>query len=168
MGKIQQAFNQALGIGAIALGPAISEKTSAAKKAKAEIAETQRIESVAKEAEATVTESSYKRFGKEDIHGGAIEMIGDKDLIEPELPMINIERYEETARAAFDRNPSEANRRKYAAAKEHAALARKITIENAAKEAAESVAESREQYKDQTAEKMINTLKGILDKGGAK
>ena len=144
MGAIQQAFNQALAISALAFSP--------------EVARRQKIrttEKVAKQAHSIATESKYKQYGKEEpLVGTAIEALGDKELLYPEEPAINIRRQEETARAAYEINPTKANRMRLAEAEEISKIAKNLTAkspEEGAKKAADKVAATRDQYKDQIA-----------------
>lgn len=155
MGKIQQAFNQALNIGAIAVGPAIAAK----KQAKANI-----------ELEAKKAAAEEKRIT--DLETEAEEAENYRTQLAEKEPRVEDAILDEALQRSYEAQAISFNARPTAKKLEFLGVLRGEMEENkaydAAKKAASSVAKSREQYGDQTAAIMIDTLKRSLNKGGAK
>ena len=170
MGAIQQAFNQGLAISALAFSPEVARRNNI-----------RTTEKIAKQAEDQALDTSYKRFYKEPFSGHALAMLVEDDLENPDEPQIVIDRYAETAKAAYEINPTAKNRDRYAVATEWQRMAKDLTEgspeeEEVAKKAFDKVAAAREQYKDQI-EMLHSIAEGVRwgstqpnkkDKGGAK
>ena len=140
MGAIQQAFNQALAISAMASGPeAMRQK------------HIHTAEKTATQAENQAIDTEYKRFNKDPISGTALDVLGDKDLLNPEEPQLLIDRYADTAKTAYEINPTAANRDRYSVAMEWVKTAKQLTTpgEDAAQKAASQMTNTKAQKKEQ-------------------
>lgn len=168
MGAIQQAFNQGLAISALAFSPEVARRNTI-----------RTAEKAAKQAEDQAMDTPYKRFRKEPIRSDALDALSDEDLLNPDEPQIILDKYAETAKTAYETNPTAKNRDRYAVATEWMRAAKDVTAkspEEGAKKAADSVAATRSQYDDQIA--MLHSIaEGVrwgstqpdkTNKGGAK
>lgn len=170
MGAIQEAFNQGLAISALAFSPEVARRNNI-----------RTTEKIADQAEDQAKYTSYKRFLEKPISGHALDVLGDEGLLNPDEPLIVIDRYAETAKTAYETNPTAKNRYRYAQSTEWQKIAKDITEESLRREemankAADKVAAAREQYKDQI-EMLHSIAEGVRwgstqpnkkDKGGAK
>lgn len=141
MGAIQQAFNQALNIGAIAMGPAIANKRAEKAKIKAETEKSQKAEAKADKA----FEMVEKLYGEEG-HTDEELKLASKDLYEAQ-------------EANYQQNPTLENFELRAQTYEdyQAWLPDKST-ESAAKKAAAAMAQQQQQYKDQSIAALRETV----------
>jgi hypothetical protein len=171
MGKIQQAFNQALSIGAIAVGPMVATK-------KQTIAEREKLNKAQEklqkqiDIEAAAADEALKDASKKPKEDG--KTTRGKSLetqLDARKSVANV------AYKKFEQNPTKENYDSYLEHKKAAnELEGKIADkkEKSAKKAAESVSAERDQYRDQIA--MLRSVAESVrwgstqrtDKGGAK
>lgn len=159
MGAIQQAFNQALGVAALATAPALADikhKKQAVAQHEAQVAGAKEVLSQKQEA--------YQKVGTN---------------ISPQEKLAREEDLASAASRVYELEPTEANLRSKMA-QEEKAFKQKTAISrhdkmmaDAAKKSAERLATTRDQYKDQIA--MLHSIaEGVRfgstqkDKGGAK
>jgi hypothetical protein len=145
MGAIQQAFNQALNIGALAMSPAIANKKAEKAKIKAETEKTEKAQAKSNEA----FDVADKVFGEKG-HTEAERELAVKDLYEAQ-------------EANYKQNPTKENFELRAQTYEDYQewvedTAAEKAAEHAAKKAAKTMALQQQQYKDQSIAALRETV----------